>query len=93
MAEAAQTGTAIVPAGGARTGGSLERISALTAELRGRFLAMPPARRKWMMASALLVAAMCAGMMWYAGRTDWRVLFSGLDAIGHGSRSMESRAP
>ena len=23
---------------------------------------------------------MCAGIMWYAGRTDWRVLFSGLDA-------------
>jgi flagellar M-ring protein FliF len=32
-------------------------------------------------ASALLVAAIVAGMMWYAGRTDWRVLFSGLDAI------------
>jgi flagellar M-ring protein FliF len=29
--------------------------------------------------SALMVAALCAGMMWYAGRTDWRVLFSGLD--------------
>jgi flagellar M-ring protein FliF len=33
-----------------------------------------------MAASALLIAALCAGMMWYAGRTDWRVLFSGLDA-------------
>jgi flagellar M-ring protein FliF len=31
-------------------------------------------------ASALLVAAICAGMVWYAGRTDWRVLFSGLDS-------------
>jgi flagellar M-ring protein FliF len=31
-------------------------------------------------ASALLVAALCAGMVWYAGRTDWRVLFSGLDS-------------
>ena len=31
-------------------------------------------------ASVLLVAAICAGMAWYAGRTDWRVLFSGLDS-------------
>jgi len=31
-------------------------------------------------ASALMIAALCAGMFWYAGRTDWRVLFSGLDA-------------
>jgi flagellar M-ring protein FliF len=33
-----------------------------------------------MVSSLLMVAAMCAVMMWYAGRTDWRVLFSGLDA-------------
>jgi flagellar M-ring protein FliF len=33
-----------------------------------------------MVSSLLMVAALCAGMMWYAGRTDWRVLFSGLDA-------------
>jgi flagellar M-ring protein FliF len=33
-----------------------------------------------MVVSFLLIAAMCAGMMWYAGRTDWRVLFSGMDS-------------
>jgi flagellar M-ring protein FliF len=33
-----------------------------------------------MVTSALLIAAICAAMAWYAGRTDWRVLFSGLDA-------------
>jgi flagellar M-ring protein FliF len=33
-----------------------------------------------MVSSLLMVAALCAGMMWYTGRTDWRVLFSGLDA-------------
>ena len=27
-------------------------------------------------ASALLVAAICAGIIWYAGRSDWRVLLS-----------------
>jgi flagellar M-ring protein FliF len=31
-------------------------------------------------ASGLLMAAMVAAMVWYGGRTDWRVLFSGLDA-------------
>jgi flagellar M-ring protein FliF len=33
-----------------------------------------------MVVSVLVVAAIVAGMVWYAGRTDWRVLFSGLDA-------------
>ncbi len=41
---------------------------------------MPPARRAWMGASALMAAAICAGIVWYAARPDWRVLFSGLDA-------------
>jgi flagellar M-ring protein FliF len=27
----------------------------------------------------VFLAAMCAGMLWFAGRPDWRVLFSGLD--------------
>jgi flagellar M-ring protein FliF len=31
-------------------------------------------------ASALLIAAAIAGLAWYGGRTDWRVLFSGLEA-------------
>jgi flagellar M-ring protein FliF len=30
--------------------------------------------------SALLIAAVIAALSWYAGRTDWRVLFSGLEA-------------
>ncbi len=29
--------------------------------------------------SAAFLAAMCAAMVWFAGRPDWRVLFSGLD--------------
>lgn len=80
MAEAAQTGTGLVPATGAGSVNTLDRFGAITGDLRGRFLAMPRARRRWMAVSALLVAAICAGLLWYAGRTDWRVLFSGLDA-------------
>ena len=33
----------------------------------------------WLLASVVFLAAVLAAMIWYAGRTDWRVLFSGLD--------------
>ena len=42
-------------------------------------MAMPPGKRTWLIASGGFLAAMCAGMMWFAGRPDWRALFSGLD--------------
>ncbi len=80
MAVAGQSGTGLAPPGNAGSGGALDRVSALAADARGRFLAMHPGRRRWMGTSVLLIAAICAGMMWYVGRTDWRVLFSGLDA-------------
>jgi flagellar M-ring protein FliF len=80
MADGGQSGQALVPAGGAQAGSGLERVGALARDVRSRFLAMPSGRRTWLGGSALLVAAICAGMMWYAGRPDWRVLFSGLDA-------------
>jgi flagellar M-ring protein FliF len=79
MADATPSGTGLAAPGGA-AGGALERVSAVATDLRGRIQAMPPQRRTWMGASALLVAAICAGMVWYAGRTDWRLLFSGLDS-------------
>ncbi len=40
---------------------------------------MPAGKRTWLIASVVFLAAMCAGMIWFAGRPDWRVLFSGLD--------------
>lgn len=80
MAEAGQSGTGLAAPGGAGPGGALDRLSALAGDVRGRFLAMHPRRRRSMGASALMVAAIGAGIIWYAGRTDWRVLFSGLDA-------------
>ncbi len=42
-------------------------------------MAMPPGKRTWLIASVVFLAAMCAGMLWFAERPDWRVLFSGLD--------------
>ncbi len=47
--------------------------------LRQRFAALPPKGRNWLAASLIFLGAICAGMVWYAQRPDWRVLFSGLD--------------
>lgn len=80
MADGGQSGTAILPPGGAANGSALQRAGALATDIRGRFLAMPSGRRTWMGVSMLLVAAIIAGMTWYGSRPDWRVLFSGLDA-------------
>ena len=79
MAEEGQSKTGLAPAG-AGGGVSLERVGALAGDLHGRWQAMPPARRRLMGASALLIGAVIAALAWYGGRTDWRVLFSGLEA-------------
>jgi hypothetical protein len=57
----------------------MARVSEVAANLRGRWMAMARGQRKWLGASALLVAGVCAAMFWYAGKTDWRVLYSGLE--------------
>jgi flagellar M-ring protein FliF len=80
VADGGQSGTGLGLPGGPSQGNALERVGALAGEVRSRFRAMPPQRRRWMGVSALLIAAVCAAMTWYAGRTDWRVLFSGLEA-------------
>jgi flagellar M-ring protein FliF len=51
----------------------------MVSAMRERVMAMPAQRRTWLIASAVFLAAMCAGMIWFAERPDWRVLFSGLD--------------
>ncbi len=47
--------------------------------MRQRLMAMPSGKRTWLIASVAFLAAACVGMMWFAQRPDWRVLFSGLD--------------
>jgi flagellar M-ring protein FliF len=42
-------------------------------------MALPAGKRTWLMATVAFAAAICAAMIWYAGRTDWRTLFTGLD--------------
>jgi flagellar M-ring protein FliF len=80
MAEAVKSGAGLAVPGAIAKGGALDRVGALAGDVRGRFLAMPSGRRSWLIGSALMVAAICAGMGWYASRPDWRVLFSGLDS-------------
>jgi flagellar M-ring protein FliF len=51
----------------------------MVSAMRERLMAMPAQTRTWLIALVLFLAAMCAGMIWFGERPDWRVLFSGLD--------------
>ena len=44
-----------------------------------KYVAMPARRRNWLTATVVGLLAVVAAMTWYAGRPDWRVLFSGLE--------------
>ncbi len=84
MAETEQAGGAGMQrtgqAGAGLGGGSAtEKALAMVTATRERLMAMPAGKRTWLIASVMFLATMCAGMMWFAGRPDWRVLFSGLD--------------
>jgi flagellar M-ring protein FliF len=73
MQRAGETGTSVT------VGGPMEKALAMASKLRERLMAMPAAKRTTLIASAVFLAAMCVGTVWFAGRPDWRVLFSGLD--------------
>ncbi len=83
MAETEQAGGAgmqrVAQGGGAASGGPSEKALAMVSAMRERLMAMPAQKRTWLIASVLFLAAMCAGMIWFAERPDWRILFSGLD--------------
>ena len=63
----------------AEQGGVGEKALAVVAQARGKFSAMPTDRRNWLMAGGAMLFAVVAAMVWYAGRPDYRVLYSGLD--------------
>ena len=86
MAETEQAGAAglqrvgqagVTGGGTAATPGA--KALAMVAGLRQRVMALPAGKRTWLFASVAFLAAICVGMMWFAGRPDWRILFSGLD--------------
>lgn len=59
--------------------GVAEKAVAMATAMRDKMMAMPAQKRTWLFASAVFIAAMCAAMASYAGRRDWKTLFTGLD--------------
>lgn len=57
----------------------MEKAQAMGLALWQRLMGLPGGKRNGLIASVVFLAAACAAMAWYAGRPDWRVLFSGLD--------------
>ena len=62
----------------AANGTLIGKTMAVAAGARERLTAMPAARRTRFLAMVAFLAAVCAGMIWFAGRPDWRTLFSDL---------------
>src|ERR1700733_8366214 len=83
MAETEQAGGAgmqrVAQGGAAASGGPAEKALVMVSAMRERLMAMPAQKRTWLIASVVFIAVMCAAMLWFTGRPDWRVLFSGLD--------------
>jgi flagellar M-ring protein FliF len=83
MAEIEQAGGAglqrAVQGGVGAPGGPTEKALATVSAMRQRLMTMPVGKRTWLIASVAFLAAACMGMVWFAQRPDWRVLFSGLD--------------
>jgi flagellar M-ring protein FliF len=61
------------------SGGAGARAVAMASQLREKVMSLPAGRRTWLLASAAFLAAMAVAMVWFAGRKDWRPLFTGLD--------------
>ena len=84
--EVAKGGTAAKPGVGPGTvQGAVQSATPVSAQqmienLRARLGAMQAGKRNMLLASVAFLAAAAAGLVWYAQRPDWRVLFSGMDA-------------
>jgi flagellar M-ring protein FliF len=78
MADGGKSGTGLATVGGKAAGSP--STAAMVSNLRARFVAMPSSKRTWLGVAAFAAAALIAAMTWYAGRPDWRILFSGLDS-------------
>ncbi len=82
MAETGQgAGMERKPVGAAGSGamGPAERVLAALRGIGERLTTLPSGKRNALVASICVVVAVCSGIAWYVGRTDWKVLFSGLD--------------
>lgn len=58
---------------------SVNRGNAMLVALRGQWGAMEPARRRLLLTSIAALLTLSGISVWWSMRTDWRVLFSGMD--------------
>src|SRR5580698_4583883 len=56
------------------------RLAGLWVRVRVLWASMGPGQRRGVVISTVLLAALAAGLAWYGLRTDWRTLYTGLDA-------------
>lgn len=61
------------------TGNAIHRSNAMMLALRERWHAMEPARRRLLGVSVAALLALSGLSIWWSTRTDWRVLFRGMD--------------
>ena len=54
-------------------------LGALWTRVRVHWAGMQPRQRAWATAAAVLMAAIGAFLLWFALRTDWRILYADLD--------------
>ncbi len=69
----------IQPVSAARTGGLFERASTMLAPMAARFRGMERQQKIWFASAAGLAALCFIGILWFATRTDWKVLYAGLE--------------
>jgi flagellar M-ring protein FliF len=68
-----------VPGGPAGETDAGRRLRALWSGASAWLAGLDPRRRLWGGLAAALVLAMAGGLLWYAARPDWRVLYAGLE--------------
>ena len=77
MADAGQSASATGTVAAKATVGL--SFAGMVTKSRDTYLAMPTARRSWLLAALLMIGAVIAATVWFAQRTDWRPLFNGLE--------------
>ncbi|WP_047487964.1 flagellar basal-body MS-ring/collar protein FliF [Terriglobus sp. TAA 43] len=70
-------------------GTAISRSNAMLVAFRERWSAMEPARRHLLMGSLAALLVLSGISVWWSTRTDWRVLFSGMD--GRDAATMEQQ--
>jgi len=67
------------PGAGSAWMGGLDLLNGLWERGNARWSLLPARDRGWTLTAALLLVATLAAIVWYATRTDWRMLYAGLD--------------